>query len=107
MLEGPTQHRVSFGELKNWIGIPGCTLNTAKYVPPTPEDLPDCLNAFETFLHDRSLSPLIHITLCHYQFESIHPFLDGNGRVGRLFFYNAIYRKKTFTLTNLIRVCLF
>ncbi|MDQ2994277.1 MAG: Fic family protein [Pseudomonadota bacterium] len=73
-----------FRRTQNWIGIPGCTLNTAKYVPPTPENLPDCLSSFETFLHDRSLPPLIHIALCHYQFESIHPFLDGNGRVGRL-----------------------
>jgi Fic family protein len=53
-------------------------------VPPPPDNLMDCLGEFENFLHDRSLPPLIHIALCHYQFEAIHPFLDGNGRVGRL-----------------------
>ncbi len=73
-----------FRHSQNWIGTPGCTLSTAKYVPPTPDELMNTLGAFESFLHDRTLPPLIHIALCHYQFEAIHPFLDGNGRVGRL-----------------------
>lgn len=73
-----------FRRSQNWIGSPGCTLNTAKFVPPPPEYLMDCLGELEIFLHDRQLPPLIHIALCHYQFEAIHPFLDGNGRVGRL-----------------------
>lgn len=73
-----------FRKSQNWIGSPGCTLNTAKYVPPLPDALMECLSLFEKFLHDRTLPPLIHIALCHYQFEAIHPFLDGNGRVGRL-----------------------
>lgn len=73
-----------FRSSQNWIGSPGCTLNTAKFVPPPPDNLMDCLGALESFLHDRQLPPLIHIALCHYQFEAIHPFLDGNGRVGRL-----------------------
>lgn len=73
-----------FRYTQNWIGSPGCTLNTAKFVPPPPDHLMDCLGDLESFLHDRSLPPLIHIALCHYQFEAIHPFLDGNGRVGRL-----------------------
>ncbi|MHB9147205.1 MAG: Fic family protein [Candidatus Amoebophilus sp.] len=73
-----------FRTSQNWIGSPGCTLNTAKYVPPLPDELGNCLSLFEKFLHDRTLPPLIHIALCHYQFEAIHPFLDGNGRIGRL-----------------------
>lgn len=73
-----------FRRSQNWIGPPGCTLNTAKYVPPPQDEMMDCLGAFEKFLHDRTLPPLIHIALCHYQFEAIHPFLDGNGRIGRL-----------------------
>ncbi|MCK4934215.1 MAG: Fic family protein [Simkaniaceae bacterium] len=73
-----------FRKSQNWIGAPGCTLNSAKFVPPPPEDLQDCLGELEKFLHDRRLPPLVHIALCHYQFEVIHPFLDGNGRVGRL-----------------------
>src|SRR3989344_5524431 len=73
-----------FRRSQNWIGIPGCTISTAKYVPPTAEELMNCLGELETFLHDRKLPALVHIALCHYQFEAIHPFLDGNGRVGRL-----------------------
>jgi Fic family protein len=73
-----------FRRSQNWIGRPGSTLATATYVPPHPDDLMDCLGALETFLHDRSLLPLAQIALAHYQFEAIHPFLDGNGRTGRL-----------------------
>jgi Fic family protein len=73
-----------FRRSQNWIGRPGSTLATATYVPPHPDDLMDCLGALEKFLHDRSLPPLAQIALAHYQFEAIHPFLDGNGRAGRL-----------------------
>ncbi|WP_322754336.1 Fic family protein, partial [Frankia sp. Cas3] len=70
---------------QNWIGAPGCTLDTATYVPPPPERLWECLDAFEKYLHaDHDLPPLVTIACAHYQFEAIHPFLDGNGRVGRL-----------------------
>lgn len=73
-----------FRKTQNWIGLPGSTIVTARYVPPPPDRLMDCLAALEDFLHDRQLPALVHIALCHYQFEAIHPFLDGNGRVGRL-----------------------
>ena len=83
-----------FRRSQNWIGPPGCTLNTAKFVPPPSENLMDCLGELESFLHDRSLPPLIHIALCHYQFEAIHPFLDGNGRVGRLLIILLLIEQK-------------
>ena len=73
-----------FRRLQNWIGAPGCTLTDASYVPPPPEELLACLGAWEKFLHERALPPLAQAALAHYQFEAIHPFLDGNGRVGRL-----------------------
>ena len=73
-----------FRRSQNWIGSPGSTLADATYVPPPPSELMNCLSAWERFLHDESLPPLIHAALVHAQFEAIHPFLDGNGRVGRL-----------------------
>jgi len=73
-----------FRKTQNWIGPAGASPAQATYVPPPPDALIDCLGAWETFLHDRTLPPLVQVALAHYQFEAIHPFLDGNGRVGRL-----------------------
>ncbi len=75
-----------FRRSQNWIGRPGATLANATYVPPPPDLLMDCLGAWEKFLHDRSLPVLVQAALMHVQFEAIHPFLDGNGRVGRLLY---------------------
>ena len=73
-----------FRRSQNWIGKPGDTLNQASYVPPPPDALGEQLANWERFLHDRTQPPLVHAALMHYQFEAIHPFVDGNGRVGRL-----------------------
>jgi Fic family protein len=73
-----------FRKIQNWIGKPGSTLATASFIPPPPDDVETCLAAWEKFLHESDLPPLVTIALAHYQFEAIHPFLDGNGRVGRL-----------------------
>ena len=73
-----------FRRSQNWIGFPGSTLNQATYVPPPPAELMGCLGAWERFLYDETLPPLVHAAVTHSQFEAIHPFLDGNGRVGRL-----------------------
>lgn len=80
--------RLQPGELRtsqNWIGPAGCTLNTATFVPPPHLAVPAALGDLENFLHTSDdLPPLVKIALAHVQFETIHPFLDGNGRVGRL-----------------------
>ena len=83
-VRGGTADPGEFRRSQNWIGAPGSSLSTASYVPPPPDEMKKCLAAWETFLHDRSLPSLAQIALAHYQFEAIHPFLDGNGRVGRL-----------------------
>lgn len=69
---------------QNWVGQPGCTPFDAAYVPPPPEQVRPCLDQWAEFLRDRSLPVLVQVGLLHYQFEAIHPFRDGNGRVGRL-----------------------
>ena len=70
---------------QNWIGGQGSTLKNARYIPPNPQDMKDAMSDLEKYLNaEDSLDPLIKAALIHYQFETIHPFLDGNGRVGRL-----------------------
>lgn len=73
-----------FRTIQNWIGRPGSTPATARFVPPPPEELENAIAAWERLLHESDLPPLVVAALMHYQFEAIHPFLDGNGRVGRL-----------------------
>jgi len=75
-----------FRKAQNFIGPPGCKLENATYVPPPVPEMRDALDRFEKYLHEerRKLPPLVRLSLIHYQFEAIHPFWDGNGRVGRL-----------------------
>jgi Fic family protein len=88
LMRGVRGERATPGEFRrsqNWIGPAGSSPATAAYVPPPPDRLMGCLADWELFLHDRERFPeLIQCALMHEQFEAIHPFLDGNGRVGRL-----------------------
>jgi len=88
LLHGMRGAHLAAGELRrtqNWIGPPGSTIATASFVPPPPQELPRLFAELETFLHQRDDMPLlIRIGLAHAQFETLHPFLDGNGRMGRL-----------------------
>jgi Fic family protein len=87
LMTGARGHHATRGEfrkIQNWIGRPGCNPATASFVPPPPDEVEPCLAEWERFLHASDLPPLVTIALAHYQFEAIHPFLDGNGRVGRL-----------------------
>jgi Fic family protein len=97
LLKGVRGDRATPGEFRrsqNWIGPAGCTLVNATYVPPPPEELMGCLGKWEKFLHDRDLPPLVQMAMAHYQFEAIHPFLDGNGRVGRLLITLGLVERK-------------
>ena len=88
LLQGARGQALSPGEFRrsqNWIGPPGCTLSTALFVPPPPHEMNQSLDNLEKFMHQRDSFPLLlQCGLIHAQFETVHPFLDGNGRVGRL-----------------------
>lgn len=88
LLRGVRGKHLAPGDLRtsqNWIGPAGCTLTGASFVPPPPHEVTQHLSELERFLHTDNLLPLlIRIGLAHVQFETIHPFLDGNGRIGRL-----------------------
>lgn len=97
LLEGTRGKEKTPGEFRksqNWIGPPGSTLSTASFVPPPPKEAMDGMGELELFLHrDSKLPLLITCALIHYQFETIHPFLDGNGRLGRLLIIFYLYWK--------------
>ncbi|MEX5215707.1 MAG: Fic family protein [Nitrospiraceae bacterium] len=88
LMEGARGDHLTPGEFRrsqNWIGPAGCTLMDSLYVPPPVEEMEQALAQFETYLHAPSTLPLlVRLAAIHYQFEAIHPFLDGNGRIGRL-----------------------
>ena len=74
-----------FRHSQNWIGPANCTLKDARYIPPNVEDMQDAMSDLEKYINENTdYDPLIRVALIHYQFETIHPFLDGNGRIGRL-----------------------
>lgn len=89
--KSPGEFRTS----QNWIGAAGSTLKTARYIPPMPEDMIVAMSDLEKYINsDDTLDVLIQAALLHYQFETIHPFLDGNGRIGRLLITLFLMEKK-------------
>ena len=88
LLESVRGQEKNLGEFRysqNWIGGQGSTLRNARYIPPNPDDMLTAMSDLEKYINsDDTLDPLIQAALIHYQFETTHPFLDGNGRVGRL-----------------------
>ena len=84
-VRGQEKNPGEFRYSQNWIGGQGSTLKNARYIPPNPEDMLTAMSDLEKYINsDDPLDPLIQAALIHYQFETTHPFLDGNGRVGRL-----------------------
>ena len=74
-----------FRHSQNWIGPANCSLKDARYIPPNVEDMQNAMSDLEKYINENTdYDPLIRVALIHYQFETIHPFLDGNGRIGRL-----------------------
>lgn len=101
LMEGVRGQEKNPGEFRysqNWIGGQGSTLKNARYIPPNPEDMKEAISDLEKYMNaEDDLDPLIRAALIHYQFETIHPFLDGNGRVGRLLITLFLMEKKILT----------
>lgn len=97
LLEGVRGEEKNPGEFRRtpvWVGAAGATPETAIYVPPLPNEVPDLIADWEKYVNEPSTTPvLVQCALMHYQFETIHPFLDGNGRIGRLVI-NLLLREK-------------
>lgn len=83
-VRGQNKARGEFRRIQNWIGPPGSTIETASFVPPSPEILLKSLSNWEKYCHFEEIDSLVQLAIIHAQFEIIHPFLDGNGRLGRI-----------------------
>lgn len=94
-VRGQDKNPGEFRTSQNWIGAAGSSLKNARYIPPIPEDMINAMSDLEKYINsDDSLDLLIQAALLHYQFETIHPFLDGNGRVSRLLITLFLMEKK-------------
>ncbi len=93
-VRGENKNPGEFRRSQNWIGASGSTLKNAKYIPPSVVDMEECMSDLEKYINDDyPIDDLIKIALIHYQFETIHPFLDGNGRVGRVLILSYLINK--------------
>lgn len=96
----------AFRHSQNWIGGQGSTIKNARYIPPSPADMLAAMSDLEKYINgDDPTDPLIRAALIHYQFETIHPFLDGNGRIGRLLVLLFLMQEKVLSTPALYLSC--
>lgn len=101
-VRGKEKNPGEFRQSQNWIGGAGSTIKTARYIPPDVLSMKESLSDLEKYMNaEAELDDLIRIALIHYQFESIHPFLDGNGRIGRLLIVLYLLEKKVIKTPSL------
>ena len=94
-VRGQEKNPGEFRRSQNWIGPAGCSLKEARYIPPNVEDMERAMSDLEKYINENEqYDPLIQAALIHYQFETIHPFLDGNGRIGRLLILLYLMERK-------------
>ena len=84
----------NFRSIQNWIGKANSTITTAEFIPPAPNLLMESLDNLEKYIHYHEKDRLIQLAIIHAQFEIIHPFLDGNGRIGRLLIPIFLFEKE-------------
>lgn len=93
-VRGENKARGEFRKIQNWIGKPGSTIEQASFVPPDPNELMKGLDNFEKYIHYEEKDRLVQLAIIHAQFEILHPFLDGNGRIGRILIPLFFFEKK-------------
>uniref|UniRef100_A0A7C4KIH4 Fic family protein n=1 Tax=Anaerolinea thermolimosa TaxID=229919 RepID=A0A7C4KIH4_9CHLR len=93
-VRGANKSRGQFRKIQNWIGPPGCSIEDASFIPPSPDALPAALDAWEKYIHSEEKDRLAQLAVVKAQFELIHPFLDGNGRIGRMLIPLFLFEKK-------------
>ena len=93
-VRGQDKARGEFRRIQNWIGKPGSSIESAKYVPPEPSKVPEYMSNLEKYIHYAEDDYLVQLAMVHAQFEMIHPYLDGNGRVGRILIPLFLFEKK-------------
>ena len=104
-VRGENKYPGKFREIQNWIGKPGCSIKEATYIPPGPPIMQEYLQNLESYIQGEDSDLLIQSAIVHAQFEIIHPFLDGNGRIGRLLiplflFYKKLLKRPMFYLSE-------
>ena len=97
-VRGRDKSRGRFRTSQNWIGPPGCPIEQARFIPPEPGRIAECLDNWEKYYHLDRPDPLVQLAILHAQFEIIHPFGDGNGRIGRMMVPIFLYEKKILSL---------
>lgn len=101
-VRGNSRNPGEYRGIQNFIGPQGCTIQNASYIPPEPQLVPDCISNLEKYINEPTdnLNDLIRIAIIHAQFETIHPFLDGNGRIGRILIPLYLYDRKLINSPN-------
>ena len=107
LLDSVRGHGKSPGEYRrtsNWIGPPGCKIEDAKFIPISADHLPDAMSRWEKYIHEKTSDRLVQLAIVHAEFEALHPFLDGNGRLGRMcvplfMFKIGLIREPTFYIS--------
>ena len=99
-VRGASKAPGEYRRIQNWIGAPGCTEETARFIPIAPQLLPEAMGALENYIHSDEPDKLVQLAVVHAEFEALHPFLDGNGRLGRMIIPLFLVEKRLLSSPN-------
>lgn len=93
-VRGKSKAPGEYRKIANWIGPPGCSIDEARFIPISSEKIPEAMSTWERYIHSDVPDRLVQLAILHVEFEALHPFLDGNGRLGRMFLPLFLYNMK-------------